>query len=187
MFAGRDTFCAGAVSFGVGTVGSVRWCRGSWRRVASVRSCCTFLQIFVRFVPTLMGTYVSMLLFRSGCTHDGLVSTSFLELPSPCFPPFRFVRVHGLVDEFRHVSTRPPHLVRCFPSASLCFRFACSSRVCACFGFPREPTNATVRISFPLSFFFGGGFVPSSYGVSPLPPLEKIPLVFPFRISFWRG
>lgn len=67
------------------------------------------------------------------------------------------------------------------------FWFACSSRVCTCFGFPREPTNATVRISFPFSFFFSRG----SYRVRtvslPCPPSRKFRLFFRFVSLFGGG
>ena len=109
------------------------------------------------------------------------------NFPPPFFPPFRFVRVHGLVDEFRHVSIRPPHLVRCFPSASLCFlvRLFVSRVHVLWFPARTHERNGSYFVSFFVFFF--EGFVPSSYGVSPLPPLEEIPFVFPFRFSFWRG
>lgn len=154
MFAGRNAFRAGTVSLGVGAVGSVCWCRGSRRRVASVRSCCTFQQVFVRFVSTLMGTYVPLVLFRSGRTHVGLVSTSFLEL----FPPPFFSTVSirscpwscGRVPARVHSTSAPRTMLsRC---VSLLFgsllRLACARALVS------RANARTQRFVFRLLFVF---------------------------------
>lgn len=82
---------------------------------------------------------------------------SWNSSPLPFFPPFRFVRVHGLVDEFRHVSIRPPHLVRCFPGASLCFlvRFFVSRVLVLWFPARTHEPNGSYFVCFSCFFFLG--------------------------------